>query len=462
MQLVAKKKTRIAGALGLMTASLLAGVGASAQTGDEPITTRPAPVSANVQGNQGGTDFDDDTYTDEGMIRIDGAVLVYQEDDGRVQAIEPVVGITYNFEDQSSLSLKFTADILTGASPYGATPWSQTQNLVDPPSTGASGSKGTTISTTDVPPDTLPLATGFNDQRYTVDMAYETPWGEGNTASISAGISRERDYKSFYGGLGYSHEFNQKNTTFIASANFEYDISSPPGGHPTPLSVANGTLNEENRHKTVIGGLVGISQVMNRRWLAQLNYNISTSSGYQTDPYRIVSVVDPVTGGPKRYLNEARPESRLRQSVYLGNKIALGSTVSDASARVYHDDWGINSVTLNLATKIPVTSRFYVKPGVRYYAQSAADFFNYYLVDGQTLPEFISPDARLDKFSAFTGSLMAGYKTSKTGEIYARISRYEPSAKTDTSNAPGYLSNRDLFSGIGSTSMIIGYTYAFK
>ena len=472
MQLKPKKPaTRIAGALSVMTASLLAGTGVQAQTYDEPITTTPAVSSSRTATEV--SELDDDTYTDEGLIRIDGAVLVYQEDDGRVQAIEPVVGVTYNFEDKSSLSLKLTADILTGASPYGATPWSQTQTLVNPPSTGASGGGGeggdddnsrgsAEVTTSDVAPNVLPLADGFNDKRYAVDVGYSTPWGEDSTASIGGGVSLERDYKSFYGNVGYSHEFNQKNTTFSAAANIEYDISFQRSGHPTPLSLADGTLSGRNKHKTVVGGLVGISQVMSRHWLAQLNYNISTSSGYQTDPYRQISVVDPTTGGPFRYLYESRPDSRLRQSVYFGNKIALGSAVTDASVRLYHDDWGIDSLTLNLAERIPLSKRFYVKPGIRYYTQSAADFFNYFLLDSQALPEFSSPDSRLDKFDAFTGSLMVGYKTSRTGELYARVSRYEPSAKSSTANAPGYLANRDLFSGTSSTSVIIGYTYAFK
>ena len=460
MQLERSKNKRIAGTLGLVTASLFAHMGVHAQTpaqdNDAPIAN-PQPISEPKT-----SEFDDDTYTDTGLIRIDGAVLVYQEDDGRVQAIEPVLGVTFNFDDESSLSLKLTADILTGASPYGATPWSQTQTLIDPPATGASSVDKNTVTSTDVPPDVLPLATGFNDKRYAVDVGYTSPWGGDDTLSISAGISTETDYQSYYGNVGYSHEFNKKNTTFTASANFEYDISSPSGGHPRPLTVANGVLQQEDESKTVIGGLVGISQIVNRRWLAELNYNISTSSGYQTDPYRIISVVDANTGGPLRYLYESRPESRLRQSLYFGNKIALGGTVTDASARAYHDDWGIDSITLNLATRIPLSKRLYVKPGVRYYNQTSADFFNAYLLGGQAFPEFASSDSRLDKFSALTGSLMLGFRTSRTGEIYGRFSRYTPSGKTDTSSAPGYLSGRDLFSGTSSTSLIIGYSYAFK
>jgi hypothetical protein len=80
--------------------------------------------------------------------------------------------------------------------------------------------------------------------------------------------------------------------------------------------------------------VTGVTQVVNRYWLTQLNYSIGSTDGYQTDPYRIISAVDPVTGGPVEYRYESRPKSRLRQSVFWGNKIALGPTVLDLSARI--------------------------------------------------------------------------------------------------------------------------------
>ena len=480
MQLKSKNRRKLAGVLGAMTASLLAG-GVQSQAQTQTVADNDAPIqtsSTQVGYDSGPMDsgaVDADTYTDEGLTRLDGAVLVYQEDGGRVQAIEPVLGVTFNGNDGAALSMHFTADVLTGASPFGATPWSGTQTFIagvktgDEGKTGSSGKavvtpsgNGVSVVSTDVSPDTLPLATGFNDKRYALDIGYSVPWSKGSVASIGAGGSFEKDYTALYGNLGYTHDFNQKNTTLAVSANVEFDTSKPGIGLPTPFSVMSGALKNGSRNKTTIGGLVGITQTMTPNWLAQLNYTVSHSSGYQTDPYRIISVVNHTTGGPVKYLYESRPESRTRQSVYFGNKIALGDLVTDLSVRGYHDNWGIDSLTLKASEYIPLGRSFYIEPGIRYYTQSAADFFHYFLLDNAALPDFASPDSRLDKFSAVTPSLMVGYKIGRTGEIYARYSHYKPTGKNQQASAPGYLAGRDLFSGATSNSFIVGYSYAFK
>ena len=44
-------------------------------------------------------------------------MLYYGEDNGRVQALEPVVAATRYFADEQQLGIKLTLDSLTGASP---------------------------------------------------------------------------------------------------------------------------------------------------------------------------------------------------------------------------------------------------------------------------------------------------------------------------------------------------------
>ena len=59
------------------------------------------------------------------------------------------------------------------------------------------------------------------------------------------------------------------------------------------------------------------------RTIGQLNYSFSTSSGYLTDPYKLLSVVDPVSGEPvpgsgelALYRFESRPDERTKHSIY--------------------------------------------------------------------------------------------------------------------------------------------------
>ena len=72
-----------------------------------------------------------------GSWDFDTAVLYYGEDNGRVQALEPVVAATRYFADEQQLGIKLTLDSLTGASPNGATPSDQPQTFTRPSGKGS-------------------------------------------------------------------------------------------------------------------------------------------------------------------------------------------------------------------------------------------------------------------------------------------------------------------------------------
>ncbi len=454
-------KGALRAALGAMTAALFLATGASAQ--DTPASSKPA-------------DINDDTSTDTSLTRVDSAVLFYQEAGGRVQATEPVVSVTMNDDSGNSINVKLTADTLTGATPNGAAPWTGTQTFITPvktagvqtTTTSASGNKvlvtvpGTNIKAAQytADPNTLPVDHGFRDQRYAVDLNYSVAVDNVSRFTIGGNLSTEHDYSSLSGNFGVSRDLNDRNTTISAAVSVEMDTSKPYFGTPEPMTAMSGATKGGNRTKTVVDAVFGVSQVVNRYWLAQLDYNIDQVSGYQTDPYRIISVVSGTTGAPVRYLYESRPTSRLRQSLYFGNKIALGPTVADASMRVYHDSWGINSLTLDVAERVPVTRWMYVEPHLRYYSQTKANFFHDYLVSGQALPAFASSDSRLGKFTATTVGLKVGVHMGP-GELYARAESYDQKGTSHPAGAPGALAQENLFSGVKATSVVLGYSFGF-
>ena len=468
MQLNRTPRGRIARTLGLLTANLFVATGVSAQDSSTNSTINTAPADGGA--------VNDDTRTDLGMTRIDASVLFYQEDGGRVRTIEPVVAATLNASNGDVLSVKLTADTLTGATPNGAAPWSAAQTFTTPAHapgttttvTGSSGGStlvtipgtGTVVRQYTTPAHQLPVDLGFRDQREAIDVGYAMQWTPDTKLSLGGGASIERDYTSLSASLGASHDFNHKNTTVSAVFNFEYDLSRPFFGTPTAFTVMNGEAKGPNESKNVYNAVLGVTQVINRRWLAQLNYSIGTTNGYQTDPYRVISVVDP-TGAPLQYLYENRPSSRVRQSVYFGNKIAVGPTFADVSARYYHDSWGISSITLAGSERIPLVNGFYIEPEARYYHQTAANFFHNYIFASQPLPSFASSDSRLDRFSAVTFGAKAGIKVGHAGEFYIQGERYHQMGTAHPPGAPIGLANENLFSGTSATSIIVGYTLGF-
>ncbi len=414
---------------------------------------------------------------------VDSALLVYHEVN-RVQAIEPEVNVTHKLDEDSTFSFGITADSLTGATPLGAVPSSLAQTYVRPykiiplgtPVTVTTASGGSTVvlvppasgaksqtlaASTIVPPNTYPLDHGFYDRR----IAGHAGWEQALTTNLKldGGIaySTEHDYRSESAHLGISQDFNAHNTTLSAAVNYESDLSFPIGGTPTPLTQMNGNWKGPDARLHEVDAVVGLTQVMSRRWLATLSYSYSDEHGYQTDPYKIISVVDPVTGQPSQQLYESRPELRRKQSVFFDNKVHLASDVISASLRAFKDDWGIKSLTADLRYRWQISQSYYVEPHLRYYTQGAADFFHYYLVSGEAIPEYASADTRLAKFHAQTYGVKFGIPFDDTSEINLRIEYYDQHGNGSPAGAIGQLQQQNLFPDLKAYTLLLGYTFAF-
>jgi hypothetical protein len=87
------------------------------------------------------------------------------------------------------------------------------------------------------------------------------------------------------------------------------------------------------------------------------------------------------------------------------------------------------SPTIGLTQKTLLTNvcgkDYYLEPHVRYYSQGAADFFHYYLVSGEAVPQYASADTRLAKFHAQTYGTKFGIPFDETSEFNVRIEYYD-------------------------------------
>ena len=465
MQLKARRSGRLRQTLGALSASLFAATAAHAQ---QPAFT-PTPT------DQGLDDRPD------ALSRVDTGVLFYQEAGGRVRAIEPATHVTLNGSDGRTLTAGLVSDTLTGASPNGALPSNTIQTFLTPlKATGSSttvtsaSGHSTVVQLPPTPgqvaasarqytaaPNTLPVDAGFNDQRFAGNLGWSQPIGQTTKLNVGVGYSREHDYRAITGNLGLAKDFNARNTTLSLAVNLEADNSDPYGGVPTPLTAMSGAWKGAARNRTSTDVVLGLTQAMSRRWLLQFNYAYGQSHGYQNDPYRIISVVDGKTGAPVSYLYESRPGARSRQSVYLDNKLALPGNTLEVSGRYFWDNWGISSTTLDVADRVPIAGGVYLEPHLRWYRQSAADFFRSYLVSGQPLPQFASSDTRLGKFTGLTYGLTLGLNISENAEVYLRGERYNQSGDAHPAGAPGQLANQNLFAGVTANSLMVGFAFNF-
>jgi hypothetical protein len=400
-------------------------------------------------------------------VALDSALLFYKEPN-RVSAVEALLEAKSEFGGGRSGSLKLVFDTLTGASANGATPAGRTQTF-----TGASGS-----SAYRAPAGETPLDDTFQDTRIALSGTYTLPLDRLSNLSFGADASAERDYTSLGANTSLTRDFFKRNTTLSAALSLSHDLVRPMGGRPVgfdvmapPTSQGGGGDDDEgggnrpgtlgNAQKNVMDVNVGVTQILDRRTLAQANYSFGRVNGYQTDPYKLLSVVNATTGDPSSYLYENRPDSRGRQALFGRLKHHFGWSVLDLSYRRYWDDWSVRSHTAELRLRYGIGAG-YLEPHVRYYRQTAADFYQRYLLQGAALPDYASADYRLGSFTGKTvgleygRTLASGHKFTVRGEYYWQTGEGHPA------DAPAGLSGYDLFPTVDAMIVQVGYSFATR
>ena len=358
---------------------------------------------------------------------VDTAILYYNETD-RVNAVESAVSVSKEFSGEKIFSGKLTIDSLTGSSHNGASINDNAQTFTSP-----SGEEQYVIEGGDVP-----LDPNFQDDRTSFSMQMSQQLSRLLNVEYGAAYSSETDYQSFSLSGSLMRDFNQKNTTLSVGLALAQDEISPRDGVPVLYSLMSDNIKAGSENKSTVDVLMGITQVINRSTIMQFNYGIGNSTGYQNDPYKIVSIISDDTGAPLDYLFESRPDSRTKHSLYWRTKHHLERDMIDVSLRLMTDDWGVNSQTLDMHYRWNFSDKSYLEPHVRYYSQSAADFYRYQVSNeglsaGQLAEKYqgegtdVSADYRLGKLDTTTVGLKWGTEFFKTHQLTSRLELYQQS-----------------------------------
>ncbi len=228
-----------------------------------------------------------------------------------------------------------------------------------------------------------------HDTRHAVDLGVTRYFSKG---SITAGASysEESDYISRSVSLQGSIMTEDKNTTVTLGGSYTSDTINPN----------NGIV--ENEKKTIWAGLVGLTQVVSKNDIVQINLGYSSGEGYYNDPYK---------------WEDIRPSERnITTFMTRWNHHFDGSDgTSHLSYRYYTDSFGINAHSLALEYLQPVKGGWTFIPSARYYTQTAADFY----VPGDLAdwsggdPYHTSPIGSFDQRLSAFGAITLGIKVEK-------------------------------------------------
>lgn len=381
--------------------------------------------------------------------QVDFTALYYGEQ-GRTQVYEPVVRVTRLFGDGQFLSAQLAVDVITGASPSGALPTGTVQTI-----TSASGRLRT------VPAGAIPTA-NFQDRRFALDGDWHRPWGKLFSTTIGVHASRERDYQSLGVNGKITADLLQHSITLTAGGGYSDDSVFPLGG--TPIGLSDGTaVSDQKNPKRVSVLLFGVSRVLTRRWMMSLDATRTAERGYLTEPYKVISLMEPFSGVPIAQVTDKRPSTRTRNSALLSSVYHLANDIAYTSYRYYWDTWGIQSSTLDVRYRHRLASDdWYLEPHLRFYRQSAADFFTAGLSSALAPPDFATSDYRLGQLATMTLGTTFGFRLGASPALWTVRAEYIRQA--GDSSPPGALGVQrtfDLSPPINTFTMVIGTSFKF-
>lgn len=356
---------------------------------------------------------------------LDSSFLYYSEADDRVEIKKAMAFLTGDISAEDTVNVNLVLDTMSGATPTGAV-----QSKSSGSFTSASGAGGATLDGSSK--DNV----NFSDTRLGVALSWTHSLDRLSSLAYGGSLSVEKDYQSYGASINYSLDTEDRLSTYTFGFATSYDIIyRKTDGTPEPLSVVDDNIILSDGERYSYDFIVGLSKVLNRKTVGQLNYTLSYSDGYHTDPYKVISEVNLVEdtdtgefawGELNRYY-ESRPDNRLRHAIFtsIAHQYGESGETVHASYRFYTDDWGISSSTFDLTHRTPLSSRSYIEPHFRYYRSSAADFFlhSFNNLDVSTpfvLPEYASADYRLDESVGMTTGIEYGTKLSG-GNFRARI-----------------------------------------
>lgn len=357
---------------------------------------------------------------------------------------------------RSGLTLGASIDVLVGATPNGATPSDVPQTFTTP-----SGFNSYTTA-----PGDEPLDDTFQDNRLEVSSVLDHRYNRDLAALFGARFSMEFDYMSVGANTRWDIGGGSPDTLWTLAAAASHDRVHPVGGIPIELaSMAPADTPQPRRNaaetKNVFDVLVGLSQVLYARTVTQFNYTQTRSDGYNTDPYKLVSVVAADTGSTLDYVYEQRPDRRTVHGLFAGIKHRFTTGILDVGARYTEDDWDITSRTLDLRWRKPGADSSFWEPRLRWYWQSAADFARHSITDAEPLRGDLSADRRLAEFDAVTLGVRYGRQDFDGKGFSVTVEYYQQFGDGSPEDAVGVQRELDLFPETRAILVYFNNTFAW-
>jgi hypothetical protein len=388
----------------------------------------------------------------------------YAEEHGRMEVQTETLRIQKTITPWLDVTIREIYDGISGATPTGAPPIGRlhmrdpfTGRPIPPSSItgftreldGVSGASQANPVPRAMAQNILPL-TNSEDQRLASDFAIGLTRGPHRLVPEFS-FSNEQDYRSYAFALNYIYEFNEKNTTLNLGWSHSYD----------EVLANDFTFLAKSSIKNTDNFLIGGTQLLSPGTVLAANLTIGYSHGYLNDPYLgvVFNESDLSVDNQVVLAGEHRPSTRNSQAILLSltQSIAPLNASIEGTYRFYHDSYGIYADTFSVAWFQKIGRWLVLSPSVRYYYQTAANFYGIQfpgdpINNPDRVPGHFSADYRLSEMETITLGFEANIKLREQLDLHLGYQRYSMQGldhQTDQSAYP----NANIFT--------VGLTYKF-
>jgi hypothetical protein len=263
-------------------------------------------------------------------------------------------------------------------------------------------------------------------------------------------IKDERKQKS--GTVEYLHDKTTYTASYITSVERDYisdtasfSLSQSMFGDLTTVTLGfsdtRDKVGENNgtADKPVIAWLGhaqsraysgGLSQIITKNFITDLNLQVITDAGYLANPYRSIRYLDPTNAKGYSLASQVYPDTHTSTAVQIQGKYYLPYRAAvTALYRFYSDTWGVIGNTAEIDYTHPIRNKWIFEGRVRYYKQNSATFYRD-LFDFNPQLNFEARDRNLAASDNTTiggkvtyAFLPDGWKVFKRGTVTGDVSR---------------------------------------
>ncbi|MCX7056903.1 MAG: DUF3570 domain-containing protein [Proteobacteria bacterium] len=273
--------------------------------------------------------------------------------------------------------------------------------------------------------------------RKQANLSYGRDWNDASL-DMGAGISDEPDFRSTFGSVSFRRNLNDKRTSVNVGLSYThgdthatwdtvYTHRQRTDAYPdqfATLSIGGG-MNERRITGTRqdIALTAGVSQVVNKNDVFSTGFGFTRTTGFLANPYKFVTVfyvypeID--TSLPSGIYNLGISPLQLEKRPSLRNQFTWDTGYLhffekfNAAGRLHYslfaDNWGVRAHTVDAEWRQTLGSAWTLTPRLRYYTQSAANFYApYFFSSDQTgansdlASHVFSSDERLSAFGTLS------------------------------------------------------------